>query len=128
MKDQHLFVFLRAPSEPALAQQGSRGSEAAPLHYRWRRNQIDLPCADRQCVLVESTAATHATSEYSVVIDNGRQHVERPPAVLAALRTPNSPPWRWPELAAELRGQPDLFATLSTAFRELVQKPLSPQA
>ncbi len=107
--NDRLLVFLRAPSRAG----------AASLRYQWQRNRVDLPCADRACVLIESTSRTHAASEYAVVIDDGCRCEVQLPAVLAAVRTLSSPPWRWPDLAAELRGQPDLFATLATAFREL---------
>ena len=110
--DERLLVFLRAPSRVS----------SASLRYQWQRNRIDLPRANRSCVLIESTASEYADSEYSVVIDDGSQRDVQPPAVLASMRTETSPPWRWPELAAELRGQPDLFATLATVFRELCVK------
>ena len=106
---ERLLVFLRAPCAAA----------GATLRYQWRRNRIDLPRACQACVLIESTASVHAASEYSVVIEDGVQRNVQPPAVLAAMRTLSSPPWRWAELAAELRGQPDLFATLFSTFREL---------
>ena len=107
--DDRLLVFLRAPScgGPAL------------LRYQWQCNHIDVPHADRFCVLIESTARAHADSEYAVVIDDGRRRDVQPPAVLAFMRTQTDPPWRWSDLATELRDQPDLFATLATMFREL---------
>lgn len=111
--NDRLLVFLRAPNRNG----GTR------LRYQWQRNRVDLPRADQSCVLIESTASTHADSEYLVVIDDGSLRDVQPPAVLAFMRTRTSPPWRWPDLAAELRGQPDLFATLATAFRELCVKP-----
>ena len=111
--DDRLLVFLRAPNRYG----------AASLRYQWQRNRIDLPHADQSCVLIESTVRAHAASKYAVVIDDGNQREVQPPAVLASMRTISSPPWRWPDLAAELRGQPDLFATLATAFRELCVKP-----
>lgn len=107
--DDRLLVFLRAPS---------RGG-AALLRYQWQCNHIDVPHADRFCVLIESTARAHADSEYAVVIDDGRWCDVQPPAVLAFMRTQTDPPWRWSDLAIELRDQPDLFATLATMFREL---------
>ncbi len=116
MPDQRLLVFLRAP---AIAAQSG-----ATAHYQWRRNRVDLPRADRHCVVLESTTRAHADSEYSVLIDDGANCIERGPEVLASLPTVTSPPWHWPDLAAELRGQPDLFATLFTAFRELCGKAL----
>lgn len=110
--DERMLVFLRAPHR-----QGG-----ATLRYQWQRNRIDLPRATQACVLLESTADLHAASIYSVLIDDGDQRDVQPPAVLAFMRTRSSPPWRLPELAAELRGQPDLFATLATVFRELCVK------
>ena len=110
--EERMLVFLRAPHR-----QGG-----ATLRYQWRRNRIDLPRATQACVLIECTASAHAASVYSVVIEDGGQRDVQPPAVLASMRTRSSPPWRWPDLAAELRGQPDLFATLRTVFRELCTK------
>ncbi len=115
--NDRVLVFLRAPA---------RGGGAA-LRHQWQRNGVDLPCADGCCVFTESTAALHAQSAYTVVIDDGVRRDVQPPAVMVSMRTPGSPPWHWPALAAELHDRPDLFATLATVFRGLCVAPADPR-
>lgn len=68
---------------------------AAPLHYQWRRDGIDIPGANQAWLQLASASMADDGARYSVIVgDDAGDAVASTSAVLAVVGSATELPWR----------------------------------
>ena len=67
---------------------------AAPLHYQWRRNGVDIASANKAWVTIDRALSGDDGAHYSVRVSNAAGSMESKAAVLGVVDAAIELPWR----------------------------------